>query len=315
MSYSLCGTSVANTGQQPCDLSKGVLRRVYIFNGSIAPSGYVDNLTFFNTLVANSKLPKSDGNKVFPLPEVLEIVDKSDANKEGSLNLGFKTVLLEGKPSYSFKFFGGSDLLKHLRTYNNKNVRILEYDANATFWTTTFNGNAVGYQARLFFSGGKVATGQAVEEGVINCEVSILSVTEYYENSYWIGSTGNNVGNIEPLMDVALTNISHVSNVYKIGMQIQGSSLIGAYNVYDAMGALIAPLTFTAGTGLNYGTPLTITSVAVDASLKALTVTFDSTAYGALAIGTKIQLTPPLPIVLDAANVIETKLIPVILTK
>lgn len=315
MAYSLCGTSVANTGQQACDLSKGVLRRLYIFNGAIVPGNYVDNLTFFNTLVTNSKLPKSNTNKVFPIAEVLEIVDKSDANKEGTLNLGFKTVLLEGKPTYSFKFFGGADLLKRLRTYNNKNVRILEYDANATFWCTIFNGNAVGYQARLFFSGGKLATGQAVEEGVITCEVSLLSVTEYYENSYWIGSSGNNVGNIIPLMDVALTNISNVANVYKIGMQIQGSSLIGAYNVYDAVGALIAPLTFSAGTGLNYATTLAITSVAVDATLKALTVTFDSTAYTALAVGTKIQLTPPLPAVLDAANVTETELIPVILTK
>lgn len=314
MAYSLCGTSVDNTGQQECDKAKGVLQRLAIFNGTIPSASYVDQDTFFAKLVTNSKLSKSATDKLFVLPEVQEIADSSESNKEGSLNLGFKTVLLEGKPGYKIKFFGGSDLLKRLKTFDNQTVRLIEYDANGVFWGTKTGTDFIGYQAKLFFTGGKVATGQNVEEGVIECSVSILSAVEYFKNSYWMESTGN-YSDITPLLDVALTNISHSSNVWKIGMKINGSNLEGPYNIYDTHGAAIAALTFTAGTGTNYGTSLAITSVAVDASLKCLTVTFDSTAYTALAANTVIKLSPPTPATLDAADVTETELLSVLLTK
>lgn len=314
MPYSLCGTSVANTGEQACDKSKGVLRKILIFNGAIAAADYVSIDAFFAKMVINSKLSKSDANKVFVINEAQEIADSSDSNKEGSLNLGFKTVLLEGKPGYKIKLFAGADLLKRLRTFNNQTVRIVEYDANGTFWGTKVGTSFKGYQAKFFVTGGKIATGQNVEEGVVEIHVSILSTSEYFDNSYWMESTGN-IEDITPLLDVNLTFISKASNVFKIGISVPGSNLIGSYNPYDEVGALIAALTFTAGTGTNYGTPLTITSVAVDASLKALTVTFDSTAYTALAAATKIKLSGPTPAVLDAADVTETELLSVILTK
>ena len=314
MAYSLCGASVDNLGQQECDKSKGVLQRIAIFNGTIPSASYVDTATFFNQLVTNSKLAKSAANKLFPLPEIQELANSSESNKEGSLNLGFKTVLLEGKPGLKIKFFGGADMLKRLKTFDNQTVRIIEYDANGVFWGTKSGTDFIGYQAKLFFTGGHMATGQAVEEGVIECSISYLSAIEYFKNSYWMESAGN-YSDITPLLDVNLTNISHSSNVWKVGMKINGSNLEGPYNIYDTHGAAIAALTFTAGTGTNYGTSLAITSVAVDASLKALTVTFDSTAYTALASNTVIRLSGPTPAVLDAADVTETELIPVLLTK
>lgn len=313
-SYSLCGSSVDNLGQQACDKAKGVLKKIFIFNGSIAAGDYVDMDTFFAKMVSNAKLTKSASDKVFPIQEAQDLADSSDSNKEGSLNLGFKTVLLEGKPGYKVKMFGGADLLKRLRTFNNQVIRIVEFDANGVFWGTKVGTAFKGYQARLFFTGGKIATGQNVEEGVIECTIAILSTTEYFDNSYWMESTGN-VEDIVALLDVQLTAISHVTNVWKIGLNIYGSNLIGAYNAYDSIGVALAALTFTAGTGTNYGTSLAITSVAVDTSLKALTVTFDSTAYTALAGGTKIKLSGPSVAALDAADITETEIIPVILTK
>lgn len=314
MPYSLCGTSVANLGEQACDKAKGVLRKLFIFNGAIGSADYVSVDAFFAKMVANSKLSKADANKVFVINEAQEIADASEANKEGSLNLGFKTVLLEGKPGYKIKLFAGADLLKRLRTFNNQTIRIVEYDANGVYWGTKVGTNFKGYQAKFFVTGGKIATGQNVEEGVVEISISILSTSEYFDNSYWMESTGN-VEDITPLLDVNLTYISKSSNVYKIGLKVPGSNLIGDYNTYDEVGALIAALTFTAGTGTNYGTSLAITSVAVDATLKCLTVTFDSTAFGLLSSGAAIKLMPPTPATLDAADVTETELVSVILTK
>jgi hypothetical protein len=314
MPYSLCGASVANTGEQACDKAKGVAKKFFIFNGTIDAADYASEEAFLAKMTANSKLSKDAANKVFVLNEIQDFADASDSNKEGSLNQGFKTVLLEGKPGYKAKVFAGADLLKRLRKFNNQTVRIIEYDANGVFWGTKTGTAFKGYQAKLFFTGGKLATGQNVEEGTADISISYLSTSEYIDNAYWMESNGN-VEDITPLLDVNLKFISNVSNVFKIGIEINGTSLLGAYNPFSEVGAAIAALTFTAGTGANYGTALAITSVAVDNTLKCLTVTFDSTAYTALAALTQIKLTPPIPAVLDASDVTETELIPVILTK
>lgn len=314
MSYSLCGTSVSNTGEQNCDKSRGVGRKLFIFNGGIDAGDYASPDAFLAKMVANSKLSKNDPDKVFVINEMQDIADASDANKEGTLGLGFKAVLLEGKPGYKIKVFAGSDLLKRYRTFNNQTIRLVELDANGVFWVTKVGASAKGFQAKAFSTGNKLATGQNVEEGVVDISVSILSVSEYFDNCYWIESTGN-VEDITPLIDVNLTYISKATNVYKIGMSIPGSNLVGPYNIYDAAGVEIAALTFTAGTGANFATSLAITTVAVDASLKALTVTFDATAFGLLGSGAQIKLFPPTPAALDAGDVTETELIPVIVTK
>ena len=314
MAYSLCGKSVANTGELACDKSRGVLKKILITNGAISESDYADELTFINKLIANSKLSKDDSDKVFPINEAQDLADASEANKEGSLNLGFKTVLLEGKPAYTVKLFAGGDLLKRLRKFNNQTVRIIEYDANNVFWGTKSGTTFKGFQAKLFFTGNKIATGQNVEEGVVTVSISILSTSEYFDNAYWIESAGN-VEDIKALMDVTMNVISSASNVYKIGLGIIGSDLKGAYDIWGDYGAEIAATTFTAKTGAGFATDLAVTSVAADDTLGALTVTFDTTAYAALATGAKIQLIPPTPTVLDGADVPDTEILPLIITK
>lgn len=311
MSYSLCGTSVDNTGEQACDKSRGVLRNIFIFNGAIAEADYASQSLFFDKMTANSKLSKSATNKVFPVAENQDFNDNSEANKEGTFNQGLKITLLEGKPGYKFKLAAGSDLLKRLRTFNNQTVRTVEYDADGVFWGTKVGTDFKGFQAKLFFTGNKLASGQNIEQGFVEVTVSILSASEYFDSCYWMESTGN-VSDITPLMDVTLTYVSHVSNVLKYRMSIAGSNLIGPYNIGSEHGVAIATLTFTALSGS--GTPATalaITSVSYDATNALLAVTYDSTAYTAVTAGFNIKLIPPTPAVLDAADVTETELLSV----
>src|SRR5690349_7199970 len=134
MALSLCSSSVNNTGELACDKSRGIGKKFFIFNGSFDSSDYADEEAFFDALVANSKLSKSDSDKVFVLNEVQEISDASESDKEGSLGLGYKTILQEGRPAYRAKFFGGGDLLKRLRTFNNQTVRFIEFDSNNVAW-------------------------------------------------------------------------------------------------------------------------------------------------------------------------------------
>jgi hypothetical protein len=315
-SYSYCGSSVSNTGEISCDKSRGVLRKIAIFNGTLAAADATSATAAFAKLVANSKLSKSDTNKLFIINEAQDIADNSESNTEGTLGLGFKAVIREGRPAYTVKMFAGSDLLKRLRTFNNQTIRILEFDANGVIWGTKSSGDFIGFQAKLFFDGNRLATGQNVEEGVVTMTISILENSEYKDSPYWIDADGN-LSDLKGLLDVPLGYVSKSTNVYKIDMKIAGSNFIEDYNIFDTYGTAIAALSasFSAGTGTNYGTPLTITSIAVDNTLKCLTVTFDSTAFAALSASTPIKLTPPTPTQLDAGDVTETELIAVVVTK
>ena len=317
MAFSLCGQSVANVGEQDCDKSRGILKNIFICNGSFAAADYADATTFFNKLVSNAKLGKTATNKVFPVKESQDVVRKSDANKEGTLGLGFKTVLLEGKASYAFKFFGGCDVLKRLRTFNNQTVRIFEYDANGTVWGTKSGTSFIGFQAKLFFSGNEVATGQNVEEGIIDCEVSLISNSEYKDAAYWVSSTGTlfQVGDARPQMDAQLVKVSSTSNAYKYSLGIAGSNLLGIYDVLGTggQGAAIAALSasFSAKSGAGVpATALAITSIAYNVGSDGLlTVTYDNTAWTA-ATG-NIQLIPPTVAQLDTADVTNLEILSV----
>jgi len=315
MSLSLCTTSVANTGEISCDKSRGVLKKILIFNGSVAAADYTDEEELFDTLVEYSKLSKSEGNKIFPINEAQDIQDSSEANTEGTLGLGFKATLREGRPAYTVKMFAGADLLKRLRTWNNKTVRILEWDANGVLWGTKSGTTFKGFQAKLFFTGNKLATGQNVEEGIVTFTISILSTSEYFDNPYWAGLGEFNIEDIAPLVDVNLAYVSAASNVHQISMKVPSSNLIQDYDIFDESGTAIAALTFTAksGTGSNPTTALAVSSVAANSTLDTLAVTYESVAYTA-AVG-NIRLIPPTPAVLDAADVTNVELIEVIYAK
>ncbi len=314
MALSLCSQSVANLGELQCDKSRGVGKKLLIFNGTIASSDYATEAALFAKLVSNSKLSKSDSNKVFVINEMQDIADAAEANTEGTLGLGFKAVLREGKPSYTIKIFAGADLLKRLRSWNNQTVRIFEFDANSTIWGTKSGTSFIGFQAKLFFTGNKLATGQNIEEGVVTITLSLLSTSEYYDNPYWASLSAHNIEDVKPLIDVPLALVSNVTNVHQISMKIQDSNLISDFNIGDDYGTTIATLDADFSATSSEDGALAITSVTYNSTLKTLVVTYDSTAYTAAVAGT-ITLTPPTPAELDTADVVGVELIAVTYTK
>jgi hypothetical protein len=317
MALSLCGLSgVANMGELACDVAKGVAKKIFIFNGTFQSSDYTDENTFFAAFVANALLSKTASNKIFPIKEIQDIADNSEADKTGSLGLGFSQRLVEGRPKYTFKLFAGSDLLKRYRTYDNKTVRVLEYDANGVLWGTKSGNSFQGYQAKLTFSGGKLATGQNVEEGVVTMTVSILSNSEYLNNSYYV-QIDENIEDAISLLDAPLAYVSKSSNVYKYSILIPGASLISNYNVLPDYGTAIAGTlaSFAAkygATAASTTTTLPITSIAYNVGGDGLlTVTYDSTVFATIPGGNYITLYPPTPAQLNTASVVGIELLSV----
>jgi hypothetical protein len=133
--------------------------------------------------------------------------------------------------------------------------------------------------------------------------ISFVDGSDFVESAVVFQSTFAS-SDLTGLKDVYMSEPSaHVSNVYKIQMKIKTAILNGDLNIYDDYAALIQPLTFTAFTGTNFATSMPITTVALDAANKALTVTLDTTAFAALASGAQIKLVAPTPAVLLAAGV------------
>jgi hypothetical protein len=284
--------------------SKGVIKNIALFGGSFTASNNADAVSREAALRAASLLPFSDEGKFIWLPEVQNVEDRSESDRTGSLNQGFTTVLVEGRPAYEFKFFADSEYAKLLRGYNGETVKFMEFDSNKKLWGAKNGTSTIGYQAKIKVNGQKIATGQNVEEGVVTGTISILSTTEYFDNCQYIDLSEVDMSAIQVQNIGVLSYVSNSTNAFKIDIYIPTGEANGGENVYDYYADELASASlWEAYTGAKFSTALAITSVAKDATNLCWTVTFDSTAYTALSAGAKIKLNLKAPSVLDAADV------------
>jgi len=313
MSLSLCAKSVANTGVIQCDVAPGIPAFFMVWNGS-AKIEDIQGSQFQAFLEANSKLSKNDINKIFVFPIIQDITDATEANKEGTLNQGFKTILLEGKPAYTYKVFAGQSTVPQLRKFNNQSVRTLTMDTNMRAWGVRSTDNYVGAQAKIFTGGLKFATGQNVEEGVATISISYLAASELNDDAAF-GEVDSAAG-IVGLLDANIFYISNVGNVFEIGVSVPTAEIGESISLYDTYSVeLEAAALWSAKTGANFTVDLPIITVAKNDALSAWTITFDPTAYGLLGTNAKIELSLAPPPDLDAADIDGIEGVPVILTK
>lgn len=324
MSTDFCSTSGGNTGPVKCDKKRGVPKKIVIGSKTFSSSEYADAATLQAAILAAINLSNGDANKLFPFPEILEIAVTTEGNTTGSLALGPIRRLRKGRPGYTFSCEIGHYQFQQLLAWDNTTVPVYTFDDKNSWWAyraaaaaNTPNTNPLkGEMFLLTIQGNGFEDGANAATGVCTFDLSAISVDDFEKRSVYASIPDLSAGDLEGLKDVMLSEPqAHASNVYKIMMTIPVPKVGGDMNIYDDYGAAIAALTFTAGTGTNYATPLTITSVAVDATLKALTVTFDSTAYTALASGAKIKLTPPNVAALVAASITGIEIGTIILTK
>lgn len=315
MEVSLCSQVVENTGEILCDVSMGVGKKLLIFNGTISAVDGATKESFSAKLVANSKLSRSDNEKVFPIPEMQDIVDSSEANTEGTLGLGFKTIIREGKPVYTIKSFSGNTLDQKLRKYNNQTIRVLIIDDSNRCWGVKVGTNYKGFKAKLFFSGQGMATGQNVEVGVSTYTLSILENSEFKDNKVYKDIV--DVSSIVGLLDVVLReNAANVANVFHIGGYVPTSEFGTDYNTYDELADDMEDEgLWVAGWGPNYATDIPVTSSVKAAGTKDWTVTLDTDDVAALPADTPIQIKWVGPEVLDAAGVTNIESVAVVVTK
>lgn len=324
MSISLCSVVGGNTGGVLCDTKRAVPVKIVAGGKEFTSTEYADADTFQAALLAACKLEAGNSSKLFPFPEIGEVEILTEQDTEGNLALGHKKRLRKGKPGYRYSVEMSHNQFQRLLAFDGETVPVFTLDDENNYWgyrasaaVNTPNTNVFkGEQAYITISGNGFKNGTDASSGVATITVSYLSVDDFERRGTYINLPNLSATDLVGLKEVLLSQPSAaVSNAYKIKMTLALNKLAGDLNIYDDFGSAIAALTFTAFTGADYSTSLAITTVAVDATNKCLTVTFDSTAHTALPSGTKIKLVPPTPTVLDAADVPGIELPFIILTK
>lgn len=311
MSLSLCGLIGANTGPVSCDTKRGLPTQIIMGGAIFAPSDYTDQPTLDAAFLTKMKLASGSSQKLFPFPTILATSDQTTAAKYGTYGYGLQVLLVRERPGYEFEVDAGSTLEKRLIVFNGKTVPVFILDDGFNLWGKFDSAkNFVGANYQVSVSPG--GFGDASNAKATKVKISLIDGRDFIENAV-VYSTA--LTTFTGLKDVYMSVLSFSANAYKVKFKIPTSFVNNDLDIYDDYGALIAALTFTAGTGANYATPLPITSAAIDAATKSILITFDSTAFTALPSTTKIKLTAPIPSVLDAANVTGIEIGSLIITK
>jgi hypothetical protein len=314
MATSLCGSAgYKNTGAIACDIERGVPVMMIVGGGTFSTGDYADSTTMDAAIISKLKLSQGNSQKLYPFPVIQGNTDKTEAAKFATLGYGLQIKTVRSKPGYEFDVLAGSTLEKKLMSFDGKNVPVLILDDKKQMWGKK-DGAANFLGAEYQVSVEPRGFGDAQNAKSTKISISIVDSQDFTENAYAY-VTGLGTSSLTGLKDVTMSKLSNATNVHKIQLKIETAMLGNDLNIYDDYAAAIAALTFTAFTGATFSTSLTITSVAVDAALKALTVTFDSTAYTALSAGAKIKLVPPTSTVLDTASVTGIEISDLIITK
>ncbi|HUR65462.1 MAG TPA: hypothetical protein VMZ03_03860 [Chitinophagaceae bacterium] len=325
MSTTLCGFVGGNTGGVLCDTKRKTPKKIFLGSKEFSSSEYADPDTLAAAILTACNLNNGNSAKLFPLQEIYEVAVTTEADTKGKLALGPERRLRKGKPSYTYSFETNLYQYQKYLAWDDKVVPAFTLDSANNFWGyragaaayTVNTSNFKGEQVYVTVSGNGFEDGNAATTGICTISISYLSVEDFEKRgTYATLPATTSAGDFNGLKDVMLYEPqAHASNVYKIKMVIPISKLASDLDIYDDHAAAIAAMTFTAFTGATYGSSLTITSVAVDATLKALTVTFDSTAFTALSAATKIKLVPPTVATLVAAGITGLELASVIVVK
>lgn len=296
MAKDFCASRGGNTGAPKCDKRRGIPVMPIPGYKEFTPSEADDFQAAYEAAVLE---PEGSDEKLYPFPLVQGVTNNTEANTVGTLGLGYQEVLREGKPAFEFNVVIGQCLYQALRKFNGYTGPMFIVDSEKSFWGyEKNNGNLAGYDVSSFWvSGNDFSNGT----DPVNAKITfVLADPEQYHDLSTFVSLSFNIKEIKGLQNVTLSQAAvAAANVYKIAVK----TVCDETNIYDAYSTALAVAGLWNAKVVTTGATLTITTVVVDAALKAFTVTFDSTAYTALASGSKIELFLDPPAQLAAGNV------------
>lgn len=309
---SLCSAIGANTGRIKCDLQRGIPKFVILGDAVIAAADLESYSLFKAALLEAVNVETGGAGKLFPLPEIQAVTNGTEAPTTGTLGLGYTFELRAGRPTYTFGFLIGINLETKLRAFHNQIVPVQIIDDSRVDWgVEDSNGGFKGADAQISVVSRPFQDGNTAEAVMTNVTISYLNADDF--NYPAVVRTDLKAGDLEGLLDVKILYKSRVTNVWTYDLLVDNVELSNQINLPAATLAALTAANFTAKSGAAQVTSLAITSIAI--VNKQLAVTYDSTAYTALASLTPIGLYGDIPADLATAGIVGIEFVPDITNK
>jgi len=300
----VCAEAGGNTGIADCSLTlKNVL------GGFLVPNSFeltAAQLASKESVMAaledaiNNDIPSQ---RIYPLPQVVGVTDNTEDPVFETLGYGAQVPVRDGKYNFLYRYTrGGNCVSNQLSKFNNGNYRFLGLDAAGILFGTKVGTSLKGIPLDFFynrpfrFSDGTAGTTFAYQ--IVYDPVYINSGLAFVQMDVSSVLALSGLQNI--VLSLAIPRATNVITV-KATTGCAGTDL---YDEYSTELAAVGNFKVTEA-----GKDITITSVAVNANLKALSITLDATDPDYAAGGPFVVSLAPVS-VLSAAGVVGFEGIP-----
>ena len=290
---SFCGSTGQNTGGIDCDVRLGNIRMLFVGGAKFTAEEYATEASLKAAIINRIKRANGDAEKLYPFPIINTVTNNTEAPTRETLGDGTQRTLREGRPSYTLESgFVGLNQEAALMEFNNATLPAFALDDTKNFvGKFDVDDNFIGSKLQLYTAPagfGTYAAGTTTKTEANWLDSRALSTNaRLFETSF-------DTDDFEGLLDAELrTMAAPTGNAHKIGVFVKNKSIGKDQNLYDTYSAELAATGMWKGITAA-GATVAPTAVAVDATLKAWTVTFG------VAVAIIDLADPP---VLDAADV------------
>jgi hypothetical protein len=305
-----CLITKSNTGTGNCPLDlKKIIGSIELPRGRVLTKAELATLkTTLSALIL-----AAPGDRIYPIGPFDAVTDNTEDPTFQTLGYGLQVPVRDGNYSWTFQYTkGGLCLSNKLRSRVNSYGDFLYFDdQNILFGTKGIDADGAdglaGVPISVFYPyPWKANDGSNVTAYRLRTDFKPEFVNEYiaYVQADFPLSTLVGLQNIN--LEVAAGPATGV-------VQIKALTGCGGENLYDLYSTELAAAALWQAYRADTGAVLTITSVAVNAGIKAFTVTLDvtDTDYVALTAAGKVKLGLVAPTALAAADIVGYDGIPV----
>jgi hypothetical protein len=304
LNTAICTTGGGNTGIPDCAFDPQNLK-----GGFLVPNSFVlteEQLASAATVLAALQLAVNNDNpslRIYPLPETVGFTDNSEDAVSQTLGYGSAVIVRDGKYNLTQQYTkGGLCISKTLQRFNGGNMRWLGIDAAGVLIGTKVGNTLKGVPLDQFYAPPfKWNDGANITAYTYRLAFDPIHVNQ---NIAFVPMNYADLVNINGIQNIVISSAAaRVAAVMKVRL----TSGCAGIDMYDTYSAELADADLFLVT--QAGKSITVTSVAVDANLKAFTITVDAADPDYNAAGPFVVNLAPIS-VLTAAGVVGFEGVP-----
>jgi hypothetical protein len=298
----VCGILGANTGKPTCDVPIGAIKYLLCTRGATFTSNeLVDSASIKAALLTKMLLAKTSAQKIYLFPYANEAANNTGDPNVATLSDGFEKTLTDPLKKYTLTYAEtGKAQNAAMCQFNGWTDKVYFIDRNNRFgYLSVADGTAKGFSVGNLFTTSP-GPGSSTEVNTTKTNITFSNPDEFKTSVIGLIDLDFNPADLVNIEDFqVIEKDAPSSNVVTVGLLGRFTNQDG----YDAFKTAMNNVARWVVTNETTGLTITITSVATDDTHKGWDITIDSTAFSALASGTKYSINAAAPSVLHAAGV------------